>query len=444
MFLVFLPALNFRGDRAPYLWWFHKLLSSFGEEASYVCGAEYFCDPKHLSARGGLEFHSESARLHEYRVPDKKTLDRQVRVDIPLETWMTLEAKFPANPLAAFQHYCLVEDEHLCAAIETALDQVTTRVGPLEAVLTCVNCASLQRVCRQRNLQLLHLEIGPLRRPHFLPTAYFDFSGVNGRTESEHRYNDAKRDTLLQDCRFTIEQLRALLMAQRLESTPPSTDLGLALQIEDDSNLICYGQGFTTPTLINHARQQVMAERIAPPVLVRTHPGSFFSIRTLPRELAPDPSAHSPEFIMRCRRIDTINSGTAAEAALLGRSVRIYGDSPITFCLRTDLDEWDADALVFFFLNYLVPWGLAFQPEYLRWRLGHPTEQEIRQRHVEALMKERIRILESRITELEQAVAERDQQLAQIRSSLLWRSAFAVWKACRSILQGLGWYRKSR
>ena len=441
MFIVFLPSLKFRGNRAPYLWWFHKLLDSYGEQAAYVCGEEYFLDPAELLVLQRVEVAGEMEKLYQYSVPNQATLEKQFRVDIPVEVWAALEMRFPSNPLAAFKYYCLEEDPRLCNAIDLAFDEVISQAGVPEAVITCVNCASLRKVCVSRNIRLLHVEVGPLRQPFFLQTAYLDFSGVNGGTEAETRFLEASDEFGSEDNWADVKNLRALMMLRSMDPIgPPEVDLGLVLQVEDDSNLLCFSNGFSALSLINQARGDLEEGRITPPVVVRSHPGSFFTLRYLPSGLKPDRSASSPHFIIRCKCINTINSGAAVEALLLERAVCVHGDSPFAFVVDRGNGKCGAVALAFFLLNYLVPWTLAFQPDYVRWRLLNPPESDIRQRHVENFVRDRVRALEERVADLERTLADRERQLAQIRESLLWRAAFPVWKVVRYVLRRIGWY----
>jgi hypothetical protein len=149
-------------------------------------------------------------------------------------------------------------------------------------------------------------------------------------------------------------------------------------------------------------------------------------LRSLPSGLEPDRSATAIEFILRCKRIHTINSGLAVEALLQDRVVSVRGDCPFAHCIEPASGLYNSVALSFFLLNYLVPWSLAFTPAYIRWRLGRPTEAEIRQLHLESFMQEKIRLLEARVNELEQSLADRDRQLNEIRSSLAWRLTFPL------------------
>lgn len=420
MFAVLLPALNFRGNRSPYLWWFHKLLSELGDQAGFICGDEYYQEPAQLLAAGRQEASTELADFYRYQLPTRAILTNLPHTDIPVQVWQTIEARYPANPLAAFRHYCLEEDPELSMAIANALDQLSASIGPLEAVITCVNCTTLAQLCRSRNLPLLHIELGPLRQPAFLQTAYFDFAGVNGNTEARERYVASEYTTHADSDKCTQEQLRRLFLMERLpEHDPPDINVGLCLQVEDDSNILCYAQGHSSLSLINDARRSLADKAIAAPVLVRAHPGSYFSIRHLPPGLIPDNSPSSQAFATRCRCIHTINSGLAVESLLLGRNAIVRGDSPFSFCADPVTGRGNPMALAFFLLNYLVPWQLAFTPEYIRWRLSKPDEQDIRKVNQEGFMQEKIMLLERQVVELE-------RQLAAIRSSFAWRLTYPL------------------
>lgn len=420
MFAVILPSLNFRGNRSPYLWWFYKLCSELGDQAEYVCGDEYFRAPPELLAEGRREASDDVAELYQYHLPTPEVLEKLARLSIPLEIWERIEARHASNPLAALMHYCLENDTGLREAYAGALDSFTTRNGPPEAVITCLNCTALKQLCQERDVPLVHLELGPLRGPTFLQTVYFDFSGVNGNTEAHSRFSAVNNSLRASLDIYPIEALRQLFLSHRLnELHSPDIELGLGLQIEDDSNIVCYACGHSSLSLINHARHLLSQRLSAPPVLVRAHPGSHFGLRSLPSGMEPDQSASSLDFVMRCRQLHVINSGLAVEALLLDRTVTARGDCPFALCIDPDSGRCDATALAFFMLNYLVPWRTAFTPQYIRWRLGQPTEQEIMQCHLENYMQDKIRLLEGQVADLE-------QQLTELRSSLSWRLSYPV------------------
>lgn len=425
MFAVFLPSLDFRGNRSPYLWWFYKFLGEFGEQAAFICGSEYFLDPGRHLENARAEASPEIAEHYQYPIPDLDLLGKLPRADVADQVWQSMENRFPGNPLEAFRYFCLSEDETLRGALAQSLDQIASACGEIEVVITCINCATLQHLCNQRRLPLLHVELGPLRGPHYLPTAYFDFSGVNGGTESRRRF-DALGSPDGNEWQ-EIETLRSLFLMDRLPAqTQPMVDWGIGLQVEDDSNVICYSNGFSSLSLLNNARRLLAEKRITPPVLVRGHPGSFFSLKGLPAGLLADQSETAIGFIRQCREVHSINSSLAVESLLLGHKAVVYGDSPLAFCIDAATHQCDEVAFSFFLLNYLVPWERALSADYIRWRLGKPAESAIREAHVEFYMREKIRLLEVRVAELEQAVAERDRQIAQLKSSLSWYLSYPL------------------
>lgn len=425
MFVVFLPALNFRGNRSPYLWWFYRFLTTFHDQAAYICGEEYFSDPATLSAAGRVEVSEIQAVLHHYQVPNTALLNSQTRAEIPNEVWRSIEAQFPSNPLAAFRHYCLEVDHGLGTAISDALTKVMQTVESIEAIVTSVNCATLKKMCAERRIPLIHFELGPLRRPTYLQTAYFDFSGVNGGTEAKARHCLAPNDFEGSEEWCDLGSLCSLFQMPTLPvPLTQSVDLGIALQIEDDSNIVCYANDHSSISLLNNSIRDLVDGKIHPPVLVRTHPGSLFTIRKLAEGLELDQSTSSVVFARTCKLLQTINSSLSVETMLLGNRTQVFGDSPVNFCIDSRTGDCDVQAFTFFLLNYLVPWRQAFDLDYIRWRLQMPPEKQIRQKHLESLMQEKIKLMEVRILELERTLNDREKQLTSIKSSVFWRLTY--------------------
>jgi len=419
MFAVFLPALNFRGDRSPYLWWFYKFLEHFGSNTGFICGQEYFREVNVHAANRRWEVNPATAASLGYGLPSLETLERLTRADIPDTVWETMASAFPTDPLAAFRHLCLDDDVPLRKALDQSLFALESGERSVEAILTCVNCATLQRLCRERNLPLIHYELGPLRGPTWLPTAYFDFSGVNGNTEAAARY--AAAGALPAGEWLVPGALRALFLVATLREREPDAELGIGLQIEDDSNVVCYANGHSGPALLRHAMREVADGRVRGPVRVRPHPGSMFRLGPLPAALVRDESPSPLQFLQSCQQLWTINSSLAAEALLLERRAMVCGESPLAFCLQQQDSATAARASAFYFLNYLAPWTLAFSADYVRWRIQRPAETDIRNRHVEGFMKDKIKALEARIAELERQVEERERALARLHTSYSWR-----------------------
>jgi hypothetical protein len=264
----------------------------------------------------------------------------------------------------------------------------------IEAIVTHMNCKSLDDVAGYLRIPVIHEEAGNLREPAFkFSTRLFDFRGANGNSEFDQRF--LARGELPADCGETVIERYAsdATKAQMSATGEPAFEVGVALQVEDDSNVIVYSNGWDNLRLIYKARQVFPAGRI----LVRPHPLSLFGVQDLPnRDLAVvDNSRSAMEFISKCKRLLTINSSVAFEAIAAGTPTYILGESPLAALAHRHFDRRVRDQmrgmpllrqqLEFYTLNYLIPMNLWMKPEYYRFRLTMPSEAEIRRRHLEAI-----------------------------------------------------------
>lgn len=372
----------FRGQRAPLLWVFYRLVTQFGSDIVFLLSRDYLESPDAYRAAGRWELSPEAQGALGYRTPTRAELDG-LRVEIVPDDWTeSMTRRFGTCPLSPWRHFLLSRDALLEDWIATALHRQQARLGePFDAVLVWNNCLALKAAVRDAGLPLLHWELGPLRAPQFRPTAYLDRQNVNGGTECEARLKAAQE-------RGELERLPALdrpaleglfRTAGPVESTG-DFEIGVPFQVDDDSNLIAYANGHDNASLLQHALHRCSAPGR---VLVRNHPGRRAELPA--GEFAVDRSAGSVPFIQRCESIVTINSGVGLEALLMGKPVEALGDSPYAHIARlaTASPEW-LGALRFFLLCYLVPWSLLFDPGYIRWRLGGPAEPEVAARHLAA------------------------------------------------------------
>jgi hypothetical protein len=191
---------------------------------------------------------------------------------------------------------------------------------------------------------------------------------------------------------LSVEALRRMVGGPTIEQVDFSDascdyDLGLALQVEDDSNLIAYGNGFNNYELILTALQHVAPQR----VLIRAHPHRALEYgRIAFKGVHFDESSTSVDFVRRCKCVATINSSVGLESLLLGRKACILGQNPFDFMAARRIDaalsltgvstELIAQ-LNFAVLAYLVPERLLFDLAYYRWRLQRPAEVDIYRLH---------------------------------------------------------------
>ena len=377
MIAAFLLPFPFRGHRAPYLWVYYRLLSSFAEPMMFIASADYRRQPAEWAALDRWELQPTSGRRLAYRIPESEQMARQVYFDLDealFTTWLELHQ---GNPIAVFRQML----SRRIPALEEAFDRILDNSASLglEAILTWCNCPSLSAAAERHGLPVIHLEMGPLRWPEYRATAYLDFSGVNGNTEAARRYRPA-------DWRMSgvnIRRLRAFFATDEQYSTETSAPMaefavGLPLQVEDDSNLVAFGHGYDNQALLAHTLVKYPGER----VLVRGHPGSLFRVR--PDWYQVDASAGSVAFIHRCREIITVNSSVGFEAMLLGKAVTALGDCSYRFIAMAEDPVEFVRRTAFYLFGYLVPMDLIYSSDYLRFRLSRPAEPAIAARHLAA------------------------------------------------------------
>lgn len=247
-------------------------------------------------------------------------------------------------------------------------------------LLTWANCASLRAAATSVGVPVIHNELGPLRPPVFKGSVYFDFEGVNGQTSAQAEYLRFLAEAA--DGSIPLKPASEILAA--LEAAPifmPEPDansrIGVALQVEDDSNTLAFNYGWSTAELLSYARDRFGKDHL----LIRPHPQARLKIAS--EEYGDvDASPDSITFIARCRQVLTINSSVGVEAVLLGRSAVWLGDTAATILSPVDhAPAGAADDMVhrlnYYFLAYLVPSTFLFDSGYYEWRLTRPSFKDL-------------------------------------------------------------------
>lgn len=378
MLAAFLPPYPFRAQAAPYLWCYYRLLCEWADESAFfITGRDYVRAPTDWEGRWECD-QAVQSRLgyslpvnampeqHHYAWLDENRFD----------DWLN---KLNGNPIEAFRRFLCERDAAFERELEVLLDAAPAH---LEAIVTICNVASLEAVCAARGIPVIHIELGPLRGPLYRETGYVDFRGVNGNSESAQRYS------LCDDWQLSLttrELLHFFLIhPETCQKLPAQTtyECGAVLQVEDDSNLVAYGNGMSNLALLAAARQKVAAHDL----LVRAHPGSPFALKA--SQINLDNSPNSLYFVALCRQILTINSSVGLEALLLDKSITVWGDNSYNFILEAHDDAERINRLGFYLFGYLVPLSLQLKPAYLRFRLGQPEQHDIILCHVSEYMQQ--------------------------------------------------------
>ena len=318
------------------------------------------------------------------RLPSRAEFEAVRRISIPPGTFSELD-KTCRSHLEALSHLMGEDFPPLRSALVDSLKELK-RAETLEAVLSWCNIPSLTAAAAEVGLPVIHNELGPLRPPLYQSTIYFDFRGVNGNTSANADMQSFIREA--EACpSFTplsLADIRSLLAASShvAEDTheEPRFKVGVALQVEHDSNLIVFGNGMSNFKAIFAAMRGLKPSQI----LMRHHPSG--QAQYSERLAVVDESPDSVTFLRQCEKVVTINSSVAFECLLQGKPVKIMGDSPASAlsCEKLErLSEHDRLlALNYLFICYLVPAQFLFNADYYRWRLTRPSLLEIYRLHL--------------------------------------------------------------
>lgn len=382
MFVSFLYPFRLRNRTAPYLWIGYKQITDLSpDEVCFICSSDYFADPAEYQRAGRFECLGPVNPELGFRVPKPQTLSEYDRYFVPECIYRRLKQRLVSDSLVWLDLITNIDEELVIYLLER-FERIGHRAS-IDALLTWCNFASLEEAGRRAQIPVIHTELGPLRWPRYKPLGYLDFSGVNGNTEAERRFRRYARPADHSEFLPRAQLLPTLLREPLPPPGPgPGFEIGIPLQVEDDSNVLAYGKGFDLPLVIQYAQEQVATDAL----LIRPHPGAYFHWSG--KGLATDDSANAMAFVQRCRGLLTLNSSVAVEAMLAGIPVTVLGESPARFAAANSLEQprktTDAE-LDFLLLNYCVPYGLLFDRTYLLWRLTNPSESDIRRRHLLAL-----------------------------------------------------------
>jgi DNA-binding HxlR family transcriptional regulator len=440
MFIGFhFPAVA-RHSKTYHLFSFYRQITYFApEDLALICNSDYLApDVK------GWEHKDQNQAYYDYVVPTAARV-REYEIHL-IAPEIFGEIDTDGGRVAALKHLLTERFEPLESQLSAIIAEIMQR-RKVEAILAWGNTPSVKQVAARYGLPVIHNEVGALRHPHYISTAYVDFSGVNANTECERRYAAFRRESA-DRC---IPALTREALLQAVRSTPPLPQensqatfaVGVAKQVTLDSNIIAYAEGWDAQKLIAHAIDRFGAENI----LERKHPQEPGDDRGNAK-LAQDTSATSVEFLAKCEQVLTINSSVGFEAMLHGKRATILGENPFRFIARMPPDaELDRrTALYFATFGYHAPYKMIYSADYLRWRLSHPSETEIVQYHLGYWLTEKSRrLVESLVEHARVAINERqwqekqrqvESQQAQLESaSQHWKAAYQALESQQSQLK---------
>ncbi|WP_146122183.1 GT99 family glycosyltransferase N-terminal domain-containing protein [Burkholderia multivorans] len=379
-FILLIPPVAPVDGAAHYYWVLLKWLHEFkGKETTVFVPAHYLNASTDTSRWENSEW---SQRFHEYQAIDPKSADaRFVCYDDHLTNWLSDQA-----PLDRFISYVTRDQPELYRYFLERFTRLKARYSDVVAV-TWLNCPSMRRAAKEAGCQLIFNEIGPLRKPYYTQTAYWDISGVNGDTEVNSRWSrekEAFREWLNSLDHDVVDKMLESAMISEIahdsyHSSSPNNAVGIALQVETDSNALAFSNGWNNLSLLEFANGACTDQ----PPLVRFHPNGKALYAGLV-DLGQSPL----RFLGSVKELWTINSSLGIEAVLWHKNVRFFGNTPVRMYFDESIDgaRWFR---IWFFLAYLIPYSLLFSAEYYIWRLSRPSVTEIAETHLRFLNKQR-------------------------------------------------------
>lgn len=348
-----------------------------GKNASIILPPSYLNELKNQKT---WEFGSWSKEFHEYDICTERPLRTMPYYLVDDDKLEEFRVSHP-NPHRAFHDYIFSENfahKYLASTILEA-----SKLHQSITVVTWLNCHSLKILSKEIGFRLIFNEIGPLRKPHYLQNAYFDFSGVNGDTSVRTEWSRDKADFSHWieeggiETSDVINLLAPLTSAAMSAPHPESVNVGVALQVEDDSNILAHSKDWSSLSLLSYTDEFIGEGKYR----TRLHPNGHALYRG-PLDCSPS----SLHFIRDSREVWTINSSVGIEATFWGKPVRFFGDSPANFLPSPQSKEY-SHAWLYFFLCYLTPYSCLFDDGYYEWRLTQPRSIDITKTHLHIYMQ---------------------------------------------------------
>jgi glycosyltransferase involved in cell wall biosynthesis len=428
MLIINLPQFPYRGITAPYLWMFYKALSAFRKDTHYIIHNDYLNQPEKWTELKRWEVDENTQRNLGYQIPDTDFINNLNYSLMPDELFASILERVESNPLKAFELVLTKVVPELLLYYQIEIKKISKNCE-IEAILSPINCPSLKEVAQLHGIPLIHFELGPLRGPTYVDLAYFDFEGLNEKSEF-HKRMEAYKNTFNNEDLLDLATVRKKYLKGDYWLCDPSFrttkfDIGVPLQIEDDTNLIASGNSFNNQALIAYSKLKFPGKVIA----YKAHPGSIFDIKLKNYNLE---NYSGTDFLFECKSILTINSSIGFEGLLWGKRVFVLGHSAYASIASMEIEKERDRYLTFYLTNYLVPFELIFNHDYISFRIKNPTEQEIIKIHLSKINSiqsdEVLQFVEQQIqtsvknADFRNGVFEQDTQIGSLNNTLVERN----------------------
>lgn len=364
-YLVYLNHYNIRQCRAQYLSVLYEVLGK-GLDAHFILSNEYLdYYPNRWETRWAKEQWGSIEVLRSNLTPENCTKMKKP------EEILASSSIVPSEILR------LTVEENIPTQIDTIMEVLEKK--EIKAGITWVNNSCFKRTLwNTYQIPTIHHELGPFRSSTYIPTAYLDFSGVNGNTEFEERFRKFLKIADNVPILTQKELIRVLSpncykeLWKVLENKEFEYEAGVGLQVEVDTNLLLFNKGRHWVDPILEAESKSSGR-----ILVRPHPNAGYKLSPIDgRIIVDDLKEPAYSFINKCKKIYCLNSSIGVEAFLIGREAAILGDSPFNSLCEMN-EETLLKALNFIVFGYLIHRELLFNGDYYEFRLKERGNEEL-------------------------------------------------------------------
>lgn len=282
-----------------------------------------------------------------------------------------------------------------CKEIEDVIDafilELEKKGQKIEGFITLESTIkSIDYLAQIHNIPLIRVAKGPLRRMDYINTGYWGMQDIFGSGECEERFRKFLKENSSPGFKWldNRELLAIFLSEKRIGFLK-------AFGITPIYEMLVAGTYSLMPTLFSKSTYtdievlSEMKELYGDDVVFRPNPADPYSSRYRKYVKKYDEGGTGILSLLRTKRIASAGSNIMFDAMLWGRTVYCKPNLfPVSFkCQRNysnrSLVDADIEFLNFFCFAFLVPFDLIWDPEYIRWRLTMPQEQEIFQKHLE-------------------------------------------------------------
>lgn len=344
-------------------------------------------DKYELNFPGRNEYKSEMMSKYGYSLYSYEERKKVKHYFVPAQFYKDLE-KEKGSKLEAM--ISLLNEENI--RFEKIMREILTKVlntgETIDAVLYYAACPySLKKLCKELGIPMIAYETGPIRRDNYrCDLSYFCKEGVYNTKEIEERYTrfqseySENSDIPI----FSREEILCMFLHYK--------NLGYVSQIDRIPKYEIGIAGSCALVVPFFAQNKYMDNELINDVfaaynykynqvLIRFHP---FDIYMATYRLGKVDGSTSPfPFLIQSKRIAAVASNVLLEAMLWKRipcsrtqnmpaNLKCYND------YLADKEFEDVELFVnYFIFGFMVPMELAYDKQYIAWRLTNPSEKEI-------------------------------------------------------------------